>query len=838
MKLKQILGKLTAAFSAAAIAMTALAYAPAASSDTAFITASAGSAALTGLTGKQLVSRLSVGWNLGNTLECYGDWLSGKSASEFETAWGNPITTKAMIDAVKAEGFTAVRLPVTWYQHINAVGKIDAAWLARVKAVVDYGIDNGMYVILNTHHEDWISLTDADYSATLASMTTVWTGVAAAFKDYDQHLIFEDLNEPRQGEDWTGNATYYKNLNKLNAAFVTLIRASGGNNDERCLMIPGYAASSNAGSLAAVAVPDDANVIVSVHAYTPNNFALAKDGTADFNASGRSDLDTLFSNLNTYFLSKDIPVILGEFGAQNRNNPAERVEWADYYLTKAKAYGVPCFVWDNNLYAGAGELFGYLDRAALTWFDKNVTDAMISAWANGTAGIPAPPAQMTLFSGTGTSNDWGQAVSLNNFNFSNLTAGKTIAVTYSGTKAPELIVQGGTAAKPYDIWAKVSPKSKTATTAVFDCADIIAAYRSDYRTLSGSYPAADFTGATALYIGDTGAALTVTSVLLNAAGSQNLIDISACITGISPSVAYNGTAQRPGVSLIYGTSFLVAGTDYTVTYSDNVAAGTATATVTGIGNYKGTITLHFSITGTAISACTATLSATSYTYDGTPKKPAVTVKNGALTLTAGTDYTVAYSANTAAGTAKVTVTGRNGYSGTLTKTFKITAKSITGMTATLSATNYTDSGAAKKPAVTVKNGATALKSGTDYTVTYKNNTAVGKATVTITGKGNYAGTITKTFKINPKSTAVTLTAGTKKATVKYTKVAGVTGYEIYRATSKTGTYTRVKTTTATSFTNTGLTKGKTYYYKVRTYKTASGAKFYSAYSAVKSVKVK
>ncbi|MFT3950773.1 MAG: leucine-rich repeat domain-containing protein [Oscillospiraceae bacterium] len=164
--------------------------------------------------------------------------------------------------------------------------------------------------------------------------------------------------------------------------------------------------------------------------------------------------------------------------------------------------------------------------------------------------------------------------------------------------------------------------------------------------------------------------------------------------------------------------------------------------------------------------------------------------------------------------------------------------SIAQMNAALSATSYTYTGTSFKPSVTLKNGATALKSGTDYTVTYKNNTIVGKATVTIKGKGRYSGTITKTFKINPKPATVSLTAGTKKATVKFTKVPGATGYEIYRATSKSGTYTKVKTTTSTSFTNTGLTKGKTYYYKVRTYKTASGAKFYSAYSPVKSVIVK
>ncbi|MFT3952204.1 MAG: leucine-rich repeat domain-containing protein [Oscillospiraceae bacterium] len=165
-------------------------------------------------------------------------------------------------------------------------------------------------------------------------------------------------------------------------------------------------------------------------------------------------------------------------------------------------------------------------------------------------------------------------------------------------------------------------------------------------------------------------------------------------------------------------------------------------------------------------------------------------------------------------------------------------KPIIGFTAS-QPKDATYTGAAIKPTVTLKNGTTTLKLGTDYTVIYKNNTAVGKATLTITGKGNYTGTITKTFKINPKAaTLSSVTAGAKKATVKFTKVSGVSGYVIYRATAKTGTYTKIKTTTATSYTNTGLTKGKTYYYKVRSYKTVGGVQYYSSYSSVKSAKAK
>ena len=234
----------------------------------------------------------------------------------------------------------------------------------------------------------------------------------------------------------------------------------------------------------------------------------------------------------------------------------------------------------------------------------------------------------------------------------------------------------------------------------------------------------------------------------------------------------------------------------------------------------------------SISSCTVKLSAASYTYDGSAKKPTVTVKDGTKTLVLNTDYTVAYANNTKAGTATVTITGKGNYSGTLKKTFTIKAKAISSCTATLSATSYTYNGSAKKPTVIVKDGTKKLVLNTDYTVAYANNTKVGTATVTITGKGNYSGTLKKTFTIKLGTTTAKVTAGTKKATISWSKVTGASGYQIYMATSKTGTYTLIKSTTLLSYTKTGLTTGKTYYFKVRAYTTVNGKKVYGAYSTI------
>lgn len=156
-----------------------------------------------GLSG-EIINNINAGWNLGNTLDSNGDWITKYSAAtpkDFETAWGNPQTTKHMIDSVKKAGFNAVRVPVTWSQHIDDSNgyKINSEWLARVKETVDYIIDNDMYCILNVHHdvggESWLKASDSNINANKEKFTALWTQIANAFADYDNRLMFEGFNE-------------------------------------------------------------------------------------------------------------------------------------------------------------------------------------------------------------------------------------------------------------------------------------------------------------------------------------------------------------------------------------------------------------------------------------------------------------------------------------------------------------------------------------------------------------------------------------------------------------------------------------------------------------------
>ena len=213
--------------------------------------------------------------------------------------------------------------------------------------------------------------------------------------------------------------------------------------------------------------------------------------------------------------------------------------------------------------------------------------------------------------------------------------------------------------------------------------------------------------------------------------------------------SYDGTEKKPEVTVKSGSKQLTADTDFTVSYTDNINVGTAKAVITGKGNYSGTITKSFKITQADLSKFTASLSADSFIYDGAEKKPVVTVKSDNAQLTADTDFTVSYSSNVNAGTATVTITGKGNYSGSIRKQFTITPADFSGFSAELSADTVTYTGSAQKPGATVKSGDKVLVSGTDFTVSYSNNTNAGTAKATIKGKGNYSGTITKEFTITP-----------------------------------------------------------------------------------------
>lgn len=332
-----------------------------------------------GKSSAEIVKDMKIGWNLGNTFDCY-DYTD--YASDGETAWGNPKTTKSMIDTVKAAGFNAVRIPVSWNDHMSG-DTIDSAWIERVNEVVDYAIDNGMYVILNVHHDDytWLNPSKADESKVKARLVKIWEQISARFKDYDEHLLFEGMNEPRiiGGQDeWAGGTEEEREvINNLFAAFVETVRKSGGNNATRSLIITGHAAAIDEKAVKDIKIPDDDHIIVSIHAYAPYSFALDQSGTSTFSDSDKTELDKNFDFLKSTFIDKGVPVIIGEFGSLNKNNDSDRIKHMEYYISAAKARGITCFIWDNGVKDGEGA-FGLLNRKDGSWYFKDIVDAAMN----------------------------------------------------------------------------------------------------------------------------------------------------------------------------------------------------------------------------------------------------------------------------------------------------------------------------------------------------------------------------------------------------------------------------------------------------------------------------
>lgn len=321
-----------------------------------------------------LVAQMTYGWNLGNTMDAAGTDLDA------EIAWipTKVKTTQEMIDTVRDSGMNVLRVPVSWDGHISGDDyQIDPAWMDRVQEIVNYGIDDGMFVILNTHHEEWYMPTPSDKEQDIEQLKAVWAQIADRFKGYDEHLIFEGLNEPRlrgTPQEWTGTSEARDIINEYEKAFVETVRASGGNNADRCLMITGYAASSSKNNLQAIELPEDSDkLIISVHAYLPYSFALDTKGTDQYDSSDMS-IPSFFNDLNELFISQGIPVIVGEFGSMNKFNTEDRVKCLDDYLAAASQYDIPCVWWDNYAYVTNGENFGLLNRAELSWYNPELIE--------------------------------------------------------------------------------------------------------------------------------------------------------------------------------------------------------------------------------------------------------------------------------------------------------------------------------------------------------------------------------------------------------------------------------------------------------------------------------
>ena len=332
------------------------------------------------ITSAELLSDINAGLNIGNSLDaCGAGYLSSPDASE--TVWGNPKITKELIKAIKNAGFKAVRLPVTWREHIGQpeTYQIDSEWMDRVQEVVDMILDNGLYCILNTHHEqNWLN-TGNDIVKTQTEFIAVWKQIANRFKNYDDYLLFEGFNEILKAEsDWsTASATDIQNTNILAQQFVTTVRATGGNNAKRHLIVSTYGAGTGYDVVQGFKLPRDTvkdRLIVEVHTYSPGDCSGVGGGTSvsEWNEMAYGTLlESTLKIVNDKFEPLGVPVIIGEFGAINKDNTSERVEYVSAMKKYADNYNMVCFWWDN------GQDFKLFNRSTATEAFPQIIDALV-----------------------------------------------------------------------------------------------------------------------------------------------------------------------------------------------------------------------------------------------------------------------------------------------------------------------------------------------------------------------------------------------------------------------------------------------------------------------------
>ena len=359
---------------------------------------------------QQITEAMGVGYNLGNSLE------ANDAGTPNETAWGNPKLTEQFVLAAKSAGFQSIRIPVSYLNKIddNNGYQIDSAWLDRVQEVVDYCVKNDMYAIVNMHGDGyttinggWLLCGSSDQTKIREKYKACWQQIATRFKDYDEHLIFESMNEEFDGTYGDPNRTYYENINTYNQIFVDTVRQTGGNNDKRWLLIPGWNTDINytVGDYG-FALPTDQylssgvaagekRIMISVHYYAPWEFcgtesqavtqwgSKATDSTKKASWGDESYMVSQFKKLKDKFVSQGYPVVIGEFGAINKSSidSQNTVCRADFYQKVcyyAKQNGLVPVAWDN----GYNGVYGFclIDRSTNTVVHPEVVNAVMEIY--------------------------------------------------------------------------------------------------------------------------------------------------------------------------------------------------------------------------------------------------------------------------------------------------------------------------------------------------------------------------------------------------------------------------------------------------------------------------
>lgn len=316
----------------------------------------------------ELISAMGVGWNAGNTMDMP---MGAKFHSQ-------PILQKELFVKIKELGFDSIRIPMTWHYYTSKAPeyKIQPERLARAKQVVDQALEAGLIVIINSHHDNSMyTPTPENAENAVTFVSAVWSQIAEVFKDYDQNLIFEPLNEPTikgSEHEWHYDESCAECIAKVkviancNQAFIDAVRKSGGRNAERYLLLKSYGPVPGNAIRSFRTLPSDSaenKLMIAVNNYTPFDLAFQGDfSRSKFKASDKHYLMEEFNSLYNAFVKRGIHVVYTEMGMTNKNNPEERYKWAEYFISANKKLGIACFVWDNGNTDAGVEGFGIVNK--------------------------------------------------------------------------------------------------------------------------------------------------------------------------------------------------------------------------------------------------------------------------------------------------------------------------------------------------------------------------------------------------------------------------------------------------------------------------------------------
>jgi endoglucanase len=338
------------------------------------------------MTAIQFSRQMGAGWNLGNSMEAMGPGN--------ETAWGNPAVTQQLINSVKAAGFDTLRIPVAWSSFSNASNfTINASWLARVEEVVNYGLNAGMYVIINEHWDGgWLNHPFYNQQTALNNrLGTMWTQIANHFRNYNQNLLFAGTNEVMNENDYSTPTQEFVDVqNSFNQTFVNAVLATGGNNSSRFLVVQGFNTNIDH-TVNFFVIPNDPagsnKLFLEVHYYDPYNFTLNTGSNVTEWPStvetwaNEPWVDSQFQKMKANFVDRGIPVILGEYGVVSRmsvaNHEQSRIRWNQYITNSAWDHGMVPVYWDNGVTGDGG--LGLFNRSSGAQAYPNIINAIVTS---------------------------------------------------------------------------------------------------------------------------------------------------------------------------------------------------------------------------------------------------------------------------------------------------------------------------------------------------------------------------------------------------------------------------------------------------------------------------